>query len=535
MVNYNQFNVTKNVAFNIMTALNYCKENGEDMLCFDEGVYVADSKMASEHYFSISNHTDPGLKRICFLLDGFKNFTVDGKGSTFIFKDIMIAAALHNCKNVTLKNFKFESLNTQNCQAKITESGSDWFKMRVTAGCDCFVKDGALYAGEKDGENQKLRYFIECDANTGKLVSNAADYFFEKQEYALKFSETAHNSVLVKGCKRKVIEGNTIVFASQTRKACGILIDESLNTAIENVTLYSSIGMGVIAQNSDTVSVTNLSTKLKDNRAYSINADGTHFVHCKGKIHIKNSYFEGQLDDALNVHSIYLKVVYKASNFVIAEFGHYQTVGIEFIKKGSKVNTVDAATQLPKHQYTVTDVNYINLNFVKITFKESTDNIKTGDLLDEVLYKPDVIFENCIVKNNRARGILIASGGNTLIKNNYFSTPGAAVLFQSDAKFWFESGGVGNVEISGNTFDNCKYAKWCDAVIETVPREREEPGKYFHNKISVCKNTFKNCTAKIAVINNTKQVDFTDNIFDNCKKPYIDIKHCENIDIQKMQ
>ena len=29
MVNYNQFNVTKNVAFNIMTALNYCKENGE--------------------------------------------------------------------------------------------------------------------------------------------------------------------------------------------------------------------------------------------------------------------------------------------------------------------------------------------------------------------------------------------------------------------------------------------------------------------------------------------------------------------------
>lgn len=533
MVNYNRFNTTNDVAYNIMKALEYCKKNNENVLCFDEHKYFVNSKLASERYFNVSNHTNPGLKRVCFLLDGFKNFTLDGGNSNFVFEDIMMPVALHNCENVTVKNFKFEAMNTQNCQAEIINSGDDWFEMRVTAGCDCFVKDGELYAGERGGENQKLRYFIECDGATGKLVSNAADYFFEKPEFSLEFIEKSRNVILAKGCKRKIVTGNTVVFASQTRKVCSILVDESHNTAVENVTLYSGIGMGVIAQNSDTVSISDFSTKLKDNRKYSINADGTHFVHCKGKIHIKNSYFEGQLDDALNVHSIYLKVVDKTDNAVIAEYGHFETVGIDFIKSGSVVNSVDADTQLPIKQYTVTSVKHINTNYAEIAFAENIDDINVGDLLDEVSWKPDVIFENCTVKNNRARGILIASGGNTLIKNNYFSTPGAAILFQSDAKYWFESGGAGNVEITGNVFDNCKYAKWCDAIIETVPREKEEKGRYFHDKISICKNVFRNCTSKIAIINNTKEIQFIDNEFDDCVNTCIDVKHYENADVQK--
>lgn len=90
MVNYNQFQLTEHVAYNIIKALEYCKKNGEDKLVFDKGEYRVNREMAAEKFFSVSNHSEPGQKRIGFLLEGFENFTIDGGGSEFIFEDVMV-------------------------------------------------------------------------------------------------------------------------------------------------------------------------------------------------------------------------------------------------------------------------------------------------------------------------------------------------------------------------------------------------------------------------------------------------------------
>jgi len=527
MINFKYFQNTPDVAYNIVKALEYCKIHKEDGLVFEKDIYRVKSCLASEKYFSISNHTHPGLKRICFLLEGFENFTIDCGGSEFVFEDIMIPVAVHGCKNVTIKNVSFFSENTQNAQFEIINSGEGWVEMKRTAGCTCFVVEGELYAGEKNGKCDKLRWFIESDKNTGWLVENAADYFFFKPELQLFFAEKENDVIRMENLQRFIPVGNTLIFASRTREVCGVLLDESKNTLLQNVTLYSGIGMGVLAQNCEDVEIDHLSTKLRGNRRYSINADGTHFVHCKGKIHVHDCFFEGQLDDALNIHSIYLKIEKKLEHAVLSKFGHWQTVGIDFIKPGSVLRTVDPKSQLPNGVYTVAGVKKRNIDYLEIELKEDISGIREGDLFDEVSWRPEVIFENCVVRNNRARGILLASAGKTVIRRNMFQTPGATIVFESSGNNWYESGGVENVLITENIFDRCRYSKWCHAIIEVMPREKTENDRYYHKYIEISNNVFRDCHSPIAWIDNTEHIVIKENKFENCSTLGIRTTHCK--------
>ena len=55
------------------------------------------------------------------------------------------------------------------------------------------------------------------------------------------------------------------------------------------------------------------------------------------------------------------------------------------------------------------------------------------------------------------RGILVTTGGKVRITDNDFdSTSMHSILISDDAKYWFESGPVNDVEIAKNRFGRCK-------------------------------------------------------------------------------
>jgi len=88
--------------------------------------------------------------------------------------------------------------------------------------------------------------------------------------------------------------------------------------------------------------------------------------------------------------------------------------------------------------------------------------------------------------------MLLNCRGETLVENNYFHTPGAALLFEGDARFWFEQGGVRNCIIRNNTFDNCLFGVWGKAVIDVAAGISEgfETSRYNKN-ITITGNTFR--------------------------------------------
>ncbi len=531
MVHYSQFAKTNDVAYNIHCALAFCKAHGEDGLTFDKGEYHIYAEKASEGVYAMSNHSDAGFKRCCFLLEGFENFTLDGNGSTFIFEDAMTPVIISHAKNVTVQGFSFVSNRTFSAQFDVIEGGEISAVLRATHG-KTYAHGGDVFEGDfEPKESYKLRY-MDYHEQDGSISAGDSEFFTAGHESGNRVVFTALEEGVYRADRlhAPLRAGQKVVMAGRTRRAAIVFINRSENTKIENVTVYSGLGMGIIGQNSKNIEISRFDTRCKDGRCYSINADGTHFVHCEGKIHIHDCYFEGQLDDALNVHGIYLKIVDKIDNKLLLKQVHGEQVGINVVSPGDVLQTADPETLLPNGEYKVLAVNRVNLELLEVTIDGDASEIRIGDVADEISHVPDVLFENCTLINNRARGMLLASAGKITIRNNLFKTPGPSIKFESDGKYWYESGGTKDVLITGNSFDNCKYSGWGDSVIAVTPREKTEEGKFYHKKIAVTENEFKNCNGYLATIDNTETFVFKGNRVIGQELPLYRTTHCKTID-----
>lgn len=518
MADFNKLKKGNDNAKNIAEALLYCKEHNESELVFPKDTYHIAKNYASEKWLSVSNH-GKGLKRIAFLLEGFKNFTIDFSGSDIILDDIMIFAALTDCENVHIKNFTLRSEKPLTACGVVTDVNGCDFAFKLTGGSPVHAVNGKLISGEEGDYTDKLLWINEWNKSDGRLTENYSDIGLGNYD----ITETGENEFYAKAkTERGEVpeKGNFISLQHLDRCVCGIFVDGSVNTKITDYTIYNGIGMGVIAQNSENLSIDGMKVKIGKNSCFSLNADATHFVHCKGLVHIKNSFFEGQLDDALNVHGIYLRVAEKNEESLILRFMHHQATGIDCIKKGFVMETCDKDSLIPKKRYKVKDVKWLNTEYAEVFFEDDISDVEVGDDMTEVSYVCDVLFENNTVKNNRARGMLLAAAGKIVVKNNVFDLPGAAVKFESDGAYWFESEGTKDVLITENRFVNCLYAKgaWgSSGIIDVMRRSKTEEGKYFHKKIEISDNVFENCKKPLASINNTEHFIFKNNKKINCE------------------
>jgi hypothetical protein len=247
----------------------------------------------------------------------------------------------------------------------------------------------------------------------------------------------------------------------------------------------------------------------------AMSADATHFVHCKGLVKVTNCDFREQLDDALNIHGIYTKIIDKTEDSILVRYMHPQAQGINVYEKGDRFQTLPPDTLIPSGEYEIADVTVINQNLTRIFVAGGTEGITVGDLVEDLTWSCDLLFENNRVYDNRARGMLIAAKGNVLVRNNYFHSPGIAILFESDGKYWFESGGTRHVEIVGNVFDDCKFSvDWGRYVIHFKPREERCEGKFYHGYVRIAENRFLNNTRPLLYADNVAEAVFEKNVIE---------------------
>ena len=126
--------------------------------------------------------------------------------------------------------------------------------------------------------------------------------------------------------------------------------------------------------------------------------------------------------------------------------------------------------------------------------------------------------------------MLLANHGRTVIRNNYFHTPGIAVMFESSGDFWFEAGNTEDVLIENNVFDNCGYAvnAWVKGVIESKKRKDFDGENYYHKNLTVINNEFRNNVRPLLVANNTENVTFKGNKITNIAAPN-EYVNCKNV------
>ncbi|MEG2515015.1 MAG: right-handed parallel beta-helix repeat-containing protein, partial [Bacteroidaceae bacterium] len=243
-----------------------------------------------------------------------------------------------------------------------------------------------------------------------------------------------------------------------------------------------------------------------DPRYFTTQADATHFSACKGKIKSVNGLYEGMMDDAINIHGTYLKVIKRVdNNKLLGKYMHGQAWGFEWGRPGDKVQFIASKTMeivgTTNKISAITAVDKPSTKGAKIfeiTFEKPLDPTISEERIvgiENLTWTPEVLFANNTIRNNRARGALFSTPRKTIVENNLFDhTSGTAILLCGDCNGWFETGACKDMTIRNNKFINSltNMFQFTNAVISIYPEipDLKSQQKYFHSGIVIENNEF---------------------------------------------
>lgn len=514
----------------VREAVEHCKEKHIQYLKLEKGEYHFYPETASEDTnCCVSNHGHNGYKRTAFLITDMKDFTVDCSGSLLVFHGAMNAFIVRRCGNVTVRGARILFERTLHAQFRVTAASGGCTELTQDGQQGYVYENGLLYLENEQGY-RNLVYTCEEITPDGAFVYG--EQCFGKDFLLLKNEDLGNGKIRIYNPPRTPAKGNYVVLVAAERYANAVLFLESKDVFAVDCCVYSSFGIAYHAQRCENVTLERCRTEKYGSRCFSANADASHFVGCRGLVRISGCHFRHQLDDGVNVHGVFTKIIAKDEQSIIVKYAHYQCRGLELFERGCRIEALNRKSLIPYKASTVVRLDVLNIESTRLFLEDGTDGFEVGDLVDSIDFYPDVIIENCRFINNRARGILIGAKGKVIIKNNYFHVPGIAIDLESDSTYWYESGGVRELSIENNIFDDCCYIEgrtWGSDVIFTTRREEIEPGKYYHGKIIIKNNDFSNCRVPVIDAENIEWLIMENNKMNHVPDA-VKLRHCGRIE-----
>ncbi len=473
------------------------KEGEKVILRFPEGRYEFHEKGAAVREYYISNHDQTNPKKVGIALEDMKNLTLDGQGSEFVFHGRMLPVSLLRSENCLLKNFSIDFENPHIAQVKIVENDpQDGIVFEPALWVDYRIAKDSIFEAYGEGWTMRHSWGIAFDGDTKHLVYNTSDIGCPTKGA----SEVAPRRIHAPGWKdARLVPGTVVAMRGWGRPTPGIFLSHDVNTTIENVKVHYAEGMGLLAQLCENITLEKFGVCLKgdaDPRYFTTQADATHFSGCKGKIVSCNGLYEGMMDDAINVHGTYLKVVKRVDDrTLVGRYMHGQSWGFEWGCPGDEVQFIRSNTmELVGKQNKIISIRPYDKEQTEgareflITFQEPVDQVineQSGFGIENLTWTPEVLFSGNVIRNNRARGSLFSTPRKTIVENNLFDhTSGAAILLCGDCNGWFETGACRHVIIRKNRFVNAltNLFQFTNAVISIYPEIPDLKGQqqYFH-------------------------------------------------------
>lgn len=500
---------------------------------FQKGTYNFYEKGAAEREYYISNHDQDNPKKVGMPLEELKSLTLDGGGASFVFHGRMLPVSLLHSSNCSLKDFSIDFKNPHIAQVEIVRNDpklgitfkpASWVNYRVS-------KD-SIFEAYGDGWTVRHSWGIPFEKETRRIVYNAGDRGCNTKGSFI----TDDGYVQAPFWKDETLTSGTVfVMRGWGRPTPGIFLSHNVNTTLTNIKVHYAEGMGLLAQLCENISLDKFNVCLKGNddaRYFTTQADATHFSGCKGKIISVNGLYEGMMDDAINVHGTYLKVIKKLDNqTLIARYMHDQSWGFDWGFPGDEVQFIASKTMEligGKNQIKlikpVDKASVSGAREFEITFEEPLpdgvdENIDCG--IENLTWTPEVYFAGNIIRNNRARGSLFSTPKKTVVENNLFDhTSGTAILLCGDCNGWFETGACREVIIRNNKFVNALTSmfQFTNAVISIYPEipDLDHQVHYFHGgkkgAIQIVDNEFDIFDAPVLYAKSVDGLVFRNNI-----------------------
>ena len=523
-------------------------------LVFEAGNYdfYPDSANVREYY--ISNHDQDNPKLVAVVLEECKNISLCGADSgkaVFQMNGRMLPVAIIGCENCSLENIAVDTRSPQITQVEVLENAGGYITYRIAPYVNYRIDNGRLVVY---GSNWEFvpSWGIAFEGDTKHIIYTTSDIGVGTSNV----EEIESRVIRAPWNDARLVPGSVIAMRSYQRPTPGIFLSLNKNTLLKNCDVYYAEGMGLLAQMSEDITLDGFCVALQEGtyRYFTTQADATHFSGCKGKITSVNGLYEGMMDDAINVHGTYLRVVERIDDYtVVGRYMHGQAYGFYWGGAGDKVQFVQSSTMEVVGGNEVEEIKPYNkeiadgcmspdfeLNFqldgtkeFKIKFETPLPaDIANGKYgIENLEWTPEVYFAGNTIRNNRARGALFSTPKKTLVENNLFDhTSGTAILLCGDCNGWFETGACRDVVIRNNRFVNALTSmfQFTNGIISIYPEipDLASQTKYFHGGngkgVVIENNTFETFDAPIVYAKSLDGLVFRGNkvVQNNDFKPF---------------
>lgn len=519
----------KDATSGMLRLLADAKKISNAKVIIEKGVYHFYPDKAYEKYCFITNHDD-GLRSTPFPIIGMSNLEIEADSAEFIFHGLMLPIIIENSRNIRLSGFSIDWELPLHSEVEVVavDKAANTFDIRIDPKTPYELRNGEVIF-LKEGYEHNLDRAEVWDPKTMAVAYNSSgvgqltltepsivmnlgtinelykpdrltgEYRYRGQSNIQMAKELEPGLIRISGHRRALPEKGHIIVAkgrnAYNRIAPAIRVEGSRDITINNVTVHHAGGMGLVAEKTENITLDHFNVALKpgSGRMLTTTADATHFNNCRGLVRMTDCLLENMLDDGTNIHGVFtiLEDILDKNKIGI-RIGHFQQEGFEFAAPGDRIGFVKSnISYFPYAEAEVKSFKKVNKRYYIIEFKEALDpKIKVGDLLDNLDWYPEVEIVNCVVRNNRARGLLLSSPRKILCEGNYLSSMSESI--QMGAGFggsWYESGDAQEVVIRGNVFSDGGYGGGNNNPLISIRADRSED-PYAFRKIVIEDNKF---------------------------------------------
>lgn len=512
---------------------------GEKTLLFDRGTYYLDSEKCQKHMLYITNTAGdkeyqkdetPHLNAVPFYLNSLSDLTIDGGNSIFLIDGKATNIAIENCKNITIKNMELRHRHPDMHDLEVVGKSLFHVDFKIDPDSLYEVINGKLYFYGKD-------YRVSADTH----ALNAGWIGLIRKNTPNKLQRVNHP--LFGMVKLKPIGDRTVrvyylnTFRFQTgdcfslfdvrRQFVGIFINRSQNIVLEHIRQRFNYSLALVAQDSETLTVDQVAFAPEEGAARKLAsvADFIQVCMCRGKVTIRNSFFNGSGDDCLNVHGIHFKITEKQGQTLTVRFMHPQSHGFNPLRVGDAIAFIQPETLLETGRALIQASELLNEQEIRLTL-DSAKQAEIGGVIEDIDACCDVDFVGNTLTRIITRGVLATTRGKVNLAGNHFvSTSMSGVLLSDDAKLWYESGMCRNVTIKDNLFEYCGQTP-----ILIKPENRQHDGPV-HQNIRITGNIFQHYKGVCIYAKSTDSLFICANRFRPGK--YLKTKNCSNVHLEE--
>ncbi len=458
-----------------------------------------------------------------------ENCVINGNGAHLYFEGQMQPITLDKCRNITVKNLTVDWKKPLVAEGTVTAVGDSYADIYIDNNIFPHkFEDGVLWFDTGANEFYKLNSWgsIVFDENNNSVTRASGDFFDTvKQEHIgnniYRFYSSGTSIMKV---------GSTVVLRHNARAHAGIFSEKGEDIIFSDITFHSCGGLGCLAQfchNLTYKRVDFLPNRNAGRRVSNGRDDGMHLTCNSGHITVSECSFVGLMDDPINVHGCCVTSNEALDRRTLrCKYRHRQAKGfLYWAEEGDEISFIDRSSMSSIGSAVAKSYNLDSEQddeFI-LVFNEDLPNkiielANKGEALalDNITHTASFTCTKNRFGSCRARGILVSTPKKVVIRDNYFSSSGSAILVAGDSNYWFESGECRDVEISHNVFtDLCLSSmyQFCDGIISICPVVPSPITELpYHKNIKITENTFDSPMTPLLYAYSTDNLIFADNL-----------------------